>query len=704
MTLWKTKHLRILSGICVAWTGLILWLHLRQPGYQSVEVLARDWLATNPLAHRSPRHPQLVFLAIDEASKNLSSVFPEDIPKSRALQLMQTGFPWNREVYALAIDRLLKAGARAVVLDMLFPGPRDGDAEFRVALDKYRDHIVIGSNLQDVADDANSGETTINKKPTHIVAARTLMAPGPPYDTRLGFVNVYPDGDNKVRRTHYRTTLLEFFGKPPERGDEELLSLAARGLEKSGNAAHIPQTHEPVMFRFCREIRPHSLHEIFVETQWARPPYSNGEFFRDKLVIIGAAGNQAEDRLQTPFGTTLGPMIHLSAMNAALNNDFLHETSRQENIAIIVAGGLLAWLLGGIIQKPIQRALLLLCGIVGIYALVQTLFNVAGVFPILLSPLLALGGAGYTWSAWEQYYDWREKQRMRKTFERYVSRDVVKELLDNPEGWLKTLGGQRKKITVLFSDLRGFTALTERADPHALVAQLNEYFNDMVGVVFANQGTLDKFIGDAVMAHWGSIKTEGLQADARRAVATAVEMRRSLVRLNEKWKARGIPPLVMGIGVNNGEAIVGNIGCEAKMEFSMIGDAVNLASRLEGVTRNYDIDLCIGESVAPLVRDIFILRSLDLIIVKGKTQPVAIFTVLGERESNGSEPAWLARHEEAVQRYRAGDFNAAEEAWREVLVQCPGDPVAEVFLQRCAELRKSALPADWRGVFEMTHK
>jgi adenylate cyclase len=296
-----------------------------------------------------------------------------------------------------------------------------------------------------------------------------------------------------------------------------------------------------------------------------------------------------------------------------------------------------------------------------------------------------------------------EKARMRRTFERYVSRDVVKELLDNPEGWLNTLGGVRKKITVLFSDVRGFTTMTESADAAQLVAQLNEYFTDMVRIVFEHNGTLDKFIGDAVMAHWGSIVTEGEKTDAVRAVASALEMQRALVRLNQQWKPRGMLELHFGIGINHGEAIVGNLGSEEKREVSAIGDPVNLASRLEGVTKTYHIEICLGENVEPLVRDDFIIRSLDLIVVKGKTKPVEVFTVIGER-NGAAPPPWLARHEEAMRAYRKGAFADAANAWREVLAQAPNDGVAQLFLERCAELQVHPPEGEWRGVFEMTSK
>ena len=700
----RRRHL-ILLGICVFWAVGVAILHHYEARYAAAEEDTRDWVATNAIGRRSPQHPQIVFLGIDDASMTLDTLFPGDLESSPALQLMKQGFPWNREVYTHVIERVMGAGARAVVFDMMFPGPRAGDESFRAALDQHRSHVAFGSNLKDVEEDASTDQSTVSGKPRHIVASPTLLPPGPPTDARLGFVNVRADNDGIVRRAHYRSSLLEFFGRPPTPDGEELLSLAARTLEKAGYEDLIPRTHEPVRFRFAQEMRARSLHEIFVESQWTKPPYSSGSFFRDKIVVIGAAGNEAEDRLQTPFGATLGPQIHLSALNAALNHDFLRETTPAENFALIVAAALVAWMLNSFIASPVRRVAMLFGALLFYYAAVQWLFNTTGLYPILLSPLIVLAGSGLTWSSLEHSLARREKTKLRRTLNRYVSKDVVKELVDNPMSFLNSLVGVRKKITVLFSDVRGFTSLTEAAkDPEALVKQLNEYFDAMVRIVFGHKGTLDKFIGDAVMAHWGSIVSEGPEIDACRAVSTAVEMRNTLDRLNADWKTRGMLELHFGIGVNHGDAIVGNLGCEEKMEVSVIGDAVNLASRLEGVTKTYHIDLCIGELVEPLVREKFILRSLDLLVVKGKTRPVAVFNVLDARGERTLDPPWLAPHEEAMRLYRTGDFAAATRLWQEVLAQVPSDGIAAVFIERCASLQ--ALPADpqWAGVYEMKSK
>lgn len=698
----KHQHYQSLAIASLACTGLVLLLHTQVNPYLDREWKTRDALAK--FGRRSPANPDVVFLAIDNISAKQDAVFDDEKAATPGLQKMAGGFPFPRDFYPLVIEQLVKAGARVVAFDMLFPSEKDTDGPFREALEKYADKVVIGGNLEQREQGARAGDERFRHA---LVPPSESLIPPPKrgMDHRVGYVNFWPDAEGLlVRKTLYRTTLNEINGLPPEDDAPLLLSLSGRILEKMGRADCIPAVRHPVMFRFAETPRPFSLYEMFVPHLWEKPPYNGGEMFRGKVVLIGPDGNWVKDELETPFGLTNGPRIHLSTLNAALAQDFLRETSHRENIVLILLGGLFAWVLGRFMRQPLLRFGVLILLALGLYGAAQVLYNTLGIFPIVLSPLLALVSSGASFSVVEQVLERLEKTRLRKTFERYVSKDVVKELVDNPEGWLSTQEGQRKPITVLFSDVRGFTTLTESADPHALVKQLNEYFDDMVEIVFANKGTLDKFIGDAVMAHWGSITSEGVAEDSHRAVSTALQMRKALALANPEWKKRGMLELQFGIGVNMGEAIIASLGSKQKAEVSAIGDAVNLASRLEGVTKNYHIDLCIGENVATLVRDAFILRSLDSIVVKGKTHAVKIFAVLDECGPGISAPVWLARHEEAVKLYRAGDFTAAEAAWRDVLAQAPGDSIAEVFIARCLELQATPPAGKWEGVFEMKSK
>ncbi len=224
----------------------------------------------------------------------------------------------------------------------------------------------------------------------------------------------------------------------------------------------------------------------------------------------------------------------------------------------------------------------------------------------------------------------------------------------------------------------------------------------MVRIVFAHRGTLDKFIGDAVMAHWGGIMSRGKGPDACRAVAAALDMLKALDRLNADWKARGMIELRIGLGVNHGDAICANIGSEEKREFTAIGDPVNFASRLEGATKEFKQDLLIGEGVAPLVQGDYLLRSVDFLQVKGKTKPVEIFSVVAAR--NGGAPAWLSPYEEGIRLFRQRAFAEAAAKFAAAAELAPGDYLTQEYLRRSREYVETPPPADWNGVFVMTKK
>jgi adenylate cyclase len=403
-----------------------------------------------------------------------------------------------------------------------------------------------------------------------------------------------------------------------------------------------------------------------------------------------------------------GPEIHLNIINAALHQEFLTEPSLSAQLCIIALAGVVAAALCFLVHQPLKRFLaMVVLSAVYLTLAFKILPNANSVTQVIfvLTPTLALISSSFTALTYDYLLERLEKRRVRRTLERYVSRDVVKELLDNPQTFFNTLGGVRKPVTVLFSDVRGFTTLTESADSHALVKQLNEYFQEMVAHVFAHQGSLDKFIGDAVMAVWGSIVSQGPQPDALNAVATALAMKRSLKKLNEDWKARGMLELAFGIGINQGEVIVGNLGSSEKMELTVIGDPVNLASRLEGLTKEYHLDLLLGETVAPLVSGTYILRTVDYVQVKGKTKPVDVFTVMGERAAQtDSLPVWLARYEEGIRRYRKRAFAEAAAAFQESLRQQPDDYLNSMYLKRCRSLIENPPGDSWDGVFVMTKK
>jgi len=246
--------------------------------------------------------------------------------------------------------------------------------------------------------------------------------------------------------------------------------------------------------------------------------------------------------------------------------------------------------------------------------------------------------------------------------------------------------------------------MTESADADKLVAQLNEYFSDMVGSVLQHQGTLQKFIGDAIMAVWGDTHSAGNETDARNAVTAALQMRGALAKLNTGWKENADrTKLSIGVGVNHGEVIVGNIGHPQRMEFTVLGDGVNLAARLESATKQFHTDILIGEQVEKLTREHFIYRTVDLLTVKGKTKPVEVFGLLSDRTV--PPPAWLAVYHDAVKLYRDRKFSKAAKQFEAAHQQIGAeDFLCEMYLSRCAAYELSPPPENWDGSFTLADK
>jgi adenylate cyclase len=264
------------------------------------------------------------------------------------------------------------------------------------------------------------------------------------------------------------------------------------------------------------------------------------------------------------------------------------------------------------------------------FSLTYVSFRGGAVWPVA-GPLWVVAGGGVLGLATQVVAEQLEKRRLRLTLERYVSKPVADEILQRSEQYEASLSGQRKPVTILFSDIRGFTSSSEQADAAQLVAQLNEYLTAMVAVVMKNEGTLDKFIGDAIMAVYGAPIGRSPADDAWRAVQTAFEMRLRLAELQRRWEAAGKPVWRIGIGLNHGDVIVGDIGSPQRTEYTVIGDPVNVASRVEGLNKDFGTDILLTESVVDLVRDRVEVKQLGSLPVKGRTQQVAVYALVALR-------------------------------------------------------------------------
>ena len=698
----KQRRPRVLAAICGVVTALMVMVYAWKAAPGHDELLLAELGAKNLLiVHgRTLGHDtNLVFIGIDQPNY-ADLLWPEDIAQSPVLAELTNRFPWSLHVWAQAIDKLVGAGAKVVALDLIFSAPAPGAEELRQALDRHPGKVVIGANFTD--GDKSRGSSASITYPSDAVI--NYSNPTSLWrDDRVGFVNYTADADDRVRKAAFQ--IRGERGLPP---DGTLESFAARILRKSGQAYHLPEDGEAHLFRFSGPpgtYLPTPLYQIFVPAFWTNN-FAGGRAFRDKVVMIGPAANIFHDEHASPFPgeAMLGPEIHLNVLAAAARGEFVGETSREADLLSLLAAGALAWALISLVRAPVRRLVAALL-VSGAYVLLcRVTFDQANFAFMALSPLLVLNVSTLGGFAYEFVLERMEKNRTRRTLERYVSKDVVRELLDNPQTYLNAIGGTRKPVTILFSDVRGFTTMTEGADPARLVLQLNEYFTEMVAIVFREHGSLDKFIGDAVMALWGSITTLGSERDAQHAVAAALAMRQSLARLNINWKQRGMMELSFGIGLNHGDVIVGNLGSEEKMEVSVIGDAVNLGSRLESLTKEYKLDLLLGENMVPLVQSRFVLRTVDSVQVKGKTKPVHVFTVMADQEAGEQPPPWLARYEEGLQHYRARRFSEGADAFAECSRTVPEDYLCQLYFKRCQELLFNPPGPDWDTVFVMKSK
>ena len=690
------RHRSLVLGlICFFWTGLIVVGHF----FPTVPFISAPWRGEQSFedllrreGRKTPAPSDFVFLGIDQSTLQLPPLTPEEIASNRAFQLMtEKPFPWSREVWALLLDRLFAAGARAVVFDMIFSPPNEGDPAFHAALDRYRDKVVIGANF----DVANASQA--------VTPNNTLIPPPQLQDNRVGFVNFWADPiDGKVRAVTYRVTDRDLADLPPDPSQEIYQSLSARTLTKIGHANDVPQDFRGHLIRFTSPdaFAPRPLYEVFDPKFW-HANYSDGAFFKDKIVMVGSSAQVQHDFVDTPMSPmTLGPALHLQAMAAAMNHQFLRSTSPKIGLALVGAAGLGAWLLIAFLRKPLLcvGALVVITGTYLVSA--RFLYDNSGLFLLTVPVLSALLLSGLFSLGFEYYVERLEKLRTRRTLERYVSKNLVKEVLDNPDSYYSSLRGVRVPATILFSDLIGFTTLSEKADPEALVSQLNEYLSRMTSVVFKNGGTLDKFIGDAIMAVWGNVRSRGMVQDAKDCARAALAMRRELWELNQKWREEGRMGLGMGIGINQGEVIVGNIGSHERMDPTVIGDSVNLASRLEGLTRIYGVDILVGASAAELARDEVHLRSVARVQVKGKSKPADIFTFVGGRDDDVDREflRWLDTYEEGLEKFRARDFTDAKILFSRFLEFYPDDLLAKMYLDRALEYEQAPPDEAWAAV------
>ncbi len=423
---------------------------------------------------------------------------------------------------------------------------------------------------------------------------------------------------------------------------------------------------------------------------------------KGKMVLVGSTATGIYDMRNTPFSSVHpGVEIHATVIDNILRQNFLIHSgwTRFIDVLMIIFAGLLVGFLLPKFRAITGMALIfiVIASFIIFNTFIFTRYNVwlNMIYTLLTIILIYLGITIYRYVTEE-----REKKKIRGAFQYYLTPSVVNEILKDPSK-LK-LGGDKKRLSVMFSDIRGFTTISEKLSPENLVQLLNEYLTAMTNIVFKHDGLLDKYIGDAIMAVFGAPLDQ--PDHAQRACYTAVEMMAELKTLQKKWAAEGWPEINIGIGVNTGDMVVGNMGSEMRFDYTVMGDSVNLASRLEGTNKEYGTRMIISEFTHESVKDEFVCRELDAVRVKGKKLPVRIFELLGEKKDESQWQAFVEIFEHGLALYRAGKWVEAIKQFNRVLELKPDDYPSKLYIERCETLKENPPEGEWDGVFTMTKK
>ncbi|MBI4384665.1 MAG: adenylate/guanylate cyclase domain-containing protein [Nitrospinae bacterium] len=424
---------------------------------------------------------------------------------------------------------------------------------------------------------------------------------------------------------------------------------------------------------------------------------------KDKIVLVGGSAAGTHDIHTSPYGPLFsGVEIHANIMENLLQGDFLRrpEWFRVLDLGVIAISGLL---LGAVSAyfKAITMAVLLTVAIAGYISFDYYIFAKMGlwinsVYSVLNLVFVFTGIVIYRFA-----FEEREKRFIKSAFGQYLAPAVVEQVVNDPS--LLKLGGERKILTAFFSDIAGFSSISEKLSPEALVDLLNVYLTEMTDIILKYEGTVDKFVGDAIVAFFGApIPCED---HARRACLASMEMQARLGVLRERWKSEGKPEIFARVGLNTGPMIIGNMGSKTRMDYTIMGDAVNLASRLEGVNKQYGTYIMISEFTYEQARDFIDARELDWIRVVGKNEPIKIYEVLGGKgEIAGPMRNALPIFDKGLQHYRRMEWDSAMACFGKVLEIRETDGPASAFSRRCMLFKKDPPPDGWGGIFSMTSK
>ncbi len=599
----------------------------------------------------------------------------------RQLEPMVGRWPWPRMVHAVLVDFLARGPATLVVYDVLFSEEAKGTSEIGGTTwtgaesdDALVQSVAKAGNVILAAEASSEGlvDASQNVQPaladipslrarwplTGFAERRPLLTPPFPALARaargIGHARLAYDPDGPARRYvpfvevagHVVPSLpvaaaLAVRGVGPDQVSATRAALRLGPARVPWVEQVVPDYYGPaqtvwrglVPFRgpTMRADRTptfpsYSFQDVFLAEQQllaGETPHLDPAVFKDRIVVVGVTAEGLKDIFTTPFGegNMPGAEFHANVLDGLLTNRTIAPAAPWQRVLTTLVPALAIGVVGALAAPWATAAAALAASALLAWYTTRALGH--GVWLPLVVPVLAVVLTFVADLAWSYFVEGREKRRVKRLFSRYVSKDVYQQLLASPGE--VGLGGERREMTVLFSDMRGFTTLSESGEAEDLVRQLNQYFTRMVAVVFAHRGTVDKFVGDMVMALFGAPLDDPDHAD--HAVQTALKMVDELQDLNRRWAVEGRAALDIGIGINTGEMIAGNIGSDTIMSYTVIGDNVNLGARLESLNKDYGTRILISEATRRQLKGHYDVRALGEVTVKGKTRPVAIFEV-----------------------------------------------------------------------------
>ncbi|HOI30894.1 MAG TPA: CHASE2 domain-containing protein [Melioribacteraceae bacterium] len=659
--------------------------------------------------------------------------------------------PLPRSIYAKLIENLNQVGVRAIGIDVIMSNPDSqspgGDSLLFESIRKYRNVVVAGKidesedfrmeNSGYMLSDTSRVKKFYNYENLFFSADSSIGIVQPPADFDFVYRRYIPFRvtgitDSRVPSFGFAVInkVLGLPGFATALVGEYFFELGQKKIPKYDNNSVLINFYGPSRtFNYIKLqdiIDDDSLltkdevdyqTEINVWDEYLSDPDMRSRL-ENKIVLVGSTMPEDRDILAVSFakGTRKGDNLmhgvefHANTIQNILWNDHITVQSVESEIILVLILTVIVFIVTSLVRKiklrigifiEIINLLLIVLSVYGLYQLSIYLFINNKFLIVIVSPALALI-LGYIGST--AYHFIMERQQnvlIKGMFSQYVSKSIVNELLADPDK-LK-LGGEKKNLSVLFSDIAGFTTFAEKKEPEELVSFINEFLNEMTEIILSNGGTLDKYLGDAVMAFWGA--PVEIEDHAYKACLTSLQMQDKLAELRDKWSKEGEPLIRIRIGINTGEVIVGNIGGVKRFDYTVLGDDVNLASRLEGANKEYGSNIMISDSTYQLVKEKVLVRELDIIRVKGKTEPTRVYELISLTGDQKASAAIEQMHEyfQGLELYRNKSFEPAHDYFKRCAEKL-GDYPSRVYLNRCEYYLKNPPAENWDGVFEFKTK